>query len=272
MDYTVVIVAVLAIGGSCVVVSGRAGVRWGFLLWIMSLGLGYRTFTATEAFRLHPSALLMVGLLLWLVLTASPRTWTSWWVPGWVWLLLPFWVWGWILGGRNDVAWDEMFSEVQTFLLLIPVFILTATVLHKRRDWKTVVLLFYVTATFVGALGLLEYFYPGVRGLFPQFVSKTAPDVGQDGFARAQFSFWGHQAATFLRAMALPLVLPLLSWWPTHVPRILTCLAMPLLLAAVYLSGFRMLWLLIALQFILWLVLNRRYGLGVVAGVVSLTG
>ncbi len=271
MNYTIVIIATLAIAGSCIVASGRQGLRWGFLAWICSLALGYRTFPLTPAFKLHPSALLLVGLFLWLALTASSRVATVWWVPGWVWAMAPFWYWGWILGQGADAQWDEMLSELQNFILFIPLFIVAATVLQKTRDWKSVILVFYVTATFVAALGLIEYFFPGIRGIFPQFVSNTDQYIGDDGFARAPFSFWGHPAATFLCAMAIPFAIPIWNWRPGHSGHVFTGLAFALLLGAVYLSGFRVLWLYVAAQLLVWLLLNRRYAFGIVAGVAAAT-
>ncbi|HEY4363712.1 MAG TPA: hypothetical protein VGN17_22285 [Bryobacteraceae bacterium] len=271
MNYTIVIFASLAIAGSCVLVSGRKGVRWGFLLWICSLALGYRTYTLTPALKLHPSALLLVGVFLWLAATASSRVRTEWWVPAWVWAMVPFWYWGWILGRGADAQWDEMFSELQNFILFIPLFIVAATVVRKTQDWKNVVMVFYVTATFVAALGLLEFFFPSIRGIFPQFVSNTDPYVSEDGFMRAPFSFWGHQAATFLCAMAMPFIIPIWNWRPGHTGHVFTVMAFALLLGAVYLSGFRVLWLFTGAQFLLWLMFNRRYALGIMSGVVAIT-
>src|SRR5262249_25094410 len=156
---------------------------------------------------------------------------------------------------------------------LIPLFAIVATVLQNKREWRTIGIFLYSTATFVAVLGLLEYFYPGIRGIFPQFVSNTDPFVGEDGFARAAFSFWGHPAATFICAMAIPFVIPILKMWPPgQLGQILVWLSLGLHLAAVYLSGFRILWLIVAIQFLVWLVLNRHYGLGILATAAAMSG
>ncbi len=273
MNYTLVIIAVLAVGASCVLISGRRGVRRGLLFWICTLALGYRTLPVTDALKFHPSVGVLVGVFLLLLLTTSSKVQTKWWVPVWLWAMVPFWYWGWQVGSASDFASDEMLSELQNFIIFIPLFVVAATVLQNKREWKPVVLVFYVTAVFVAALGLLEYFYPGIRNIFPQFVSTTDPYVGEDGFARAPFSFWGHQAATFLCAMAIPFIIPILTMWrPNHVGQLAVWASEAVLLAAVYLSGFRILWLLLLVQLILWLALNRRYALGLIATATAVSG
>ncbi len=273
MNYALVIVAGLAIGGSCILVAGRAGVRWGFLFWIATLALGYRTLPATDAFRVHPSVVTLLVVFLWLILTASSRVQTLWWVPAWLWASVPFWYWGWMVGREADFSWDAMLSEVQNFILFIPLFVVAATVLQNKREWKPVILVFFATATFVAALGLLEYFYPGIRSIFPQFVSNTDPNIGNDGFARAPFSFWGHPAAVFLCAMAIPFMIPIMKMWrPGQVGQIVLWVSFSLLPMAVYRSGYRVLWLFMGVQFIVWLLLNRHYGLGIMGTAVALSG
>jgi hypothetical protein len=273
VNYTLVIVAGLAIGSSCVLIAGRAGVRWGFLFWICTLGLGYRTLPATENFRIHPSVVTLLVVFLWLLLTTSSKVQTKWWIPAWVWASVPFWYWGWMVGRQSDFDWDAMLSQLQSFVIFIPLFVVAATVLQDKRDWKTVVLVFYVTAVFVAVLGLLEYYYPGIRGVFPQFVSNTDPNIGNDGFARAPFSFWGHPAAVFLCAMAIPLMIPIMTMWrPRQIGQIVMWVSFALLPMAVYQSGYRALWLYMGIQFIIWLLLNRHYGLGIIGAAAAVSG
>jgi hypothetical protein len=273
MNYTLVIITGLAIGGSAILIAGRAGVRWGFLFWICTLGLGYRTLPATDGLRIHPSVITLLAVFLWLVLTTSRKAQTKWWIPMWVWASVPFWYWGWILGKQADFDWDQMLSELQNFIIFIPLFAVAATVLQNKREWRNVALVFFATATFVAVLGLLEYFYPGIRNIFPNFVSNTDPNIGNDGFERAPFSFWGHPAAAFLCVMAIPFMIPIMKMWrPGQVWRAVLWVSFALLPVAVYRSGYRVLWLYMIIQLILWLALNRHYALGILATAAAVSG
>src|SRR5262249_22705589 len=98
------------------------------------------------------------------------------------------------------------------------------------------------------------------------------PVSGAEGFERATFSFWGHQAATFVCVLALPIAVPVWQWWPTPRLRALTVFAGTLQVWGIYIGGFRGVWLLVGLQALLLLVFIRRYTLAGVAIVVCLTG
>jgi hypothetical protein len=211
-------------------------------------------------------------VFLWLVVTSSSKVLTVWWVPAWILALTPFWYSGWITGSQAGVPWDAMLSELQNFLLLPLLLIIATTVLENRAEWNATAYALYATAAFVAFMGLLEYFYPDVRNILPQFVSDATPYVSQDGFARAAFSFWGHQAAAFICALAVPFVIPLLQHKRNALHTLLIWSGAALMLGAVYLSGFRILWLLTAVQVLLWLMLQRRFAAMLIVASATVSG
>jgi hypothetical protein len=240
--------------------------RQGFLLLVGSMLLGYRTFHVTEYLNIHPLEVLL-ALLLCLVLMSRPRfrTPTGFWSPLWVWCLIPFWGWGWIVGMIAANPWDLMLSYMAGFVMLIPLFTIARAVLRGRAQWQAVAIAYYVTATCIAALGLFERFLPGAAALMSGFFSNPAATTEQDGFARATFSFWGHPDAAFVCLLAMPFVVPIWSWRRTSLARTIILGALAIQIAGVYISGFRVAWLLLGLGFVLFFFFGRRYRSAVLA-------
>ena len=261
ITYQAAIISVVLLGATTVILTGASGLRWGFIFWIVSLGIGYRTVMVTPILRLHPSELILWGLLFWLMIWAAlhRRIPTTLWLPAWVWMFLPFCVWGWIVGTTNGIAWDRMVAEMRNFLLLIPLYLLAAATLAHEKQLRIVVLAFFLVATGIAALGLVEYFYPGITSLFPRFISDPDPLETGEGFARARFSFWGGPAATYACLLAVPFTIPLWHRSAALLPRLSILCAGLVLIAGVYVGGFRVFWLLLAIQCLLFLFLAKRY-------------
>jgi hypothetical protein len=62
LSYRELIVALAALIGGVVVFGGERGIRFGFVLWALTLALGYRTLQYTKDLTIHPAE-----LLLWLL-------------------------------------------------------------------------------------------------------------------------------------------------------------------------------------------------------------
>ncbi|MBZ5596314.1 MAG: hypothetical protein LAP39_29050 [Acidobacteriia bacterium] len=274
ITYQAAILSLVVTSATAVVLAGAAGIRWGFIFWICTLGLGYRTAAVTPILKVHPGELVLWGLLLWLMIWAAldRRMRAACWLPPWVWMFLPFCVWGWMIGQENGVPWDRMLSEMKVFLLLIPLYMLASTILVQKGPWRTVVLSFFLIATGIAALGLVEYFDPGITALFPKFIADPEASETMEGFARARFSFWGGPAATYACILAVPFAIPLWRWANALLARLFILCAGLLLIGAVYAGGFRIFWLLLAIQCLLFLVLTRRYVLVGVLALASLAG
>ncbi len=118
-------------------------------------------------------------------------------------------------------------------------------------------------------MGLLEHYVPSVAHVIPGFMGDPNPIIA-DGFKRARFSFYGHPIAVFICAMALPLSLAAWRWWPSPQKRSLILAGAAVQLAAIYISGYRSIWLLLALQFAVLVIVRKKYWLGIVALVLAL--
>lgn len=243
---------IIALGGVlivAVIAFGREfGVRVGFVLWVLTLALGYRTVEITRDLAIHPSEVLLWFLLLCICvqrrLVSSARLT----FPVWLWMFIPFWVLAWwpMIGGI--APWDRMLNEFRNFLLLIPLMIVMSVVLKRERYWRYLLLAFFFASSCIALIGLLEYWFPDVTKLFPAFMKTTKPEISEEGFVRAQFSFWGGPAATFICVLALPSAIVLAKWWSRWKQLAIIGVGSILQLLAIYVGGYRSIWLVLLVQ------------------------
>lgn len=247
-SYREMILAISASIGLVVVFGGEFGIAFGFVLWVLTLALGYRTIEITKSLAIHPSE-----LLLWLLLVSAfaqrhlfenSRLDSPWWLM----IFVPFWALGWWPLVLGDGQWDKMLNEFRDFVLLIPLLIVAALVLNKQKYWKPLLVAFFVCSTWIAFMGVLEYWFPSVTDYFPAFIHSAKPDVAADGFIRAQFSFWGGSHATFICVMAVPFSFVMTSWWPQWYGRAMILAASALQLLAIYIGGYRSLWVIVVIQ------------------------
>jgi hypothetical protein len=270
VDYRIALYSIIALVGIATVIGGEEGLILAFLGWIATFALGYRTMALTSNLKIHPAEIILAVLFV-LIFTARQSRATRvrrMLIPGWLFLLTPFWIWGWFLGLQNKFPKDAMLSEARNFIMLFPIFIVASTMLCDRERWRTVTAVLYGTGTWIAAWGVAEYHFPVIRKLFPGFITIAgAQSYTGDGFARAGFSFWGNPSATYTCALAIPLAIPLWRWFPKPWQRTLLLGAIVLMADGVYIGGFRILWAALAIQFALFAYIKKRY---ILAGVAML--
>jgi hypothetical protein len=257
-SYKELIVVLSGLIMGVIVFGGERGIRFGLVLWVFTLGLGYRTVEWTPNLRIHPSEILIWALFVCIFAQRKMLATSRLSLPWWLWLSLPFWVFAWwplILG---DAPWDKMMNECRDFLLLVPLMIVTSVVLQRQRYWSYLLVAFYVTATWIAFMGVAEYWFPGLKSMFPAFMTAPKAELTVEGFARAQFSFWGGAPATFVCALALPAALFMTSIWRNWLPRTLILAAALLQLLAIYIGGYRSLWLVVLIQVLVGCTLRLK--------------
>ena len=157
-----------------------------------------------------------------------------------------------------------MLNEFRDFLLLIPLMIITPIVLQRENYWRLLLVAFFLVGTWIAFMGVVEYWFPQVTDIFPAFIHAVKPELTDEGFARGQFSFWGGSQATFICAMALPIALVLVTWWPRWYSRAVIVLAAVFQMLAIYIGGYRSLWFLLILQIVVACVLRlQKHGVAV---------
>lgn len=269
VSYTEVIVTLMVLAGLWAFAAGQRGLEVGFVFLALTFALGYRTLEITPGLRVHPAELVLWGLL---ALTMIQRNKLRLWLPLWLALFIPFWLWGWWPVITGDFKWEPAFSEFKNLLLLIPLYLLAGSVLVKKSRWSSVLLAFYFAGAWIAAMGILEYVYPNAKALFPSFMTMAEPVQTADGFQRARFSFWGSPDAVYVCVLALPVAASAWEWWSIPWQRAVNVLIVAMLLCGVYISGHRNAWLMVALQFFIFAIVKKRhlFGIGVLVVFFSL--
>lgn len=260
ISYQAVIITAILLAAVWVFAAGNRGLKVGLIFLVLTFGLGYRTMEVTSNLRVHPSELVLWGLL---ALPMVQRSRLKLWLPLWLILFIPFWLWGWWPLVAGDAKWEAMFSEFKNFVVLIPLYFVAGSVLAEQSGWRSVLLAFYLVGAWIAAMGIVEYVYPEIKTLFPNFVSLASPLETDEGFQRARFSFWGTQDAIYICVLALPIAAAVWEWWSTWWQRALNLLIAVLMLAGIYISGHRNAWIMITLQCLGFAVVKKRYLLGI---------
>ena len=264
LSYRELIVALGALVFAVVVFGGERGIRFGLVLWILTLALGYRTIEWTPNLRIHPSEILLWVLFFCIFAQRELRSTTRFALPWWLWMFLPFCVLGWWPLIVGDAPWDRMLNEFRDFLLLIPLLIVTSVVLEKRSYWRYLLVAFFVASTWIAVMGVAEYWFPGIDRLFPAFIRAAKPEVTADGFVRGQFSFWGGSQATFICVLALPGAIVLATWWRHWSSHLVIIAASVLQLVAIYIGGYRSIWFVLCIQVAVACLLRvKKHGIAV---------
>src|SRR6266404_2765315 len=248
LSYKELIVGLGALVAVIIIFGGERGIRFGLVLWVLTLALGYRTIEWTPSLRIHPSEILIWLLLICILAERQLRSATRFSLPWWLWLLVPFCVLAWWPLIAGDAQWDKMLNEFRDFLLLVPLMIVSSVVLKRQSYWRYLLMAFFIAGSWIALMGVVEYWFPGVQKLFPAFITAAKPEVTADGFVRAQFSFWGGSQATFICVLALPGALFLATWWRGWVPRVAILAAAVLQIMAIYIGGYRSIWLVLLIQ------------------------
>ena len=265
ISYREVIVTLMVLAAFVAFAAGERGLKLGFVVLVLTFAVGYRTVNVTPDLRVHPSELVLWGLL---ALPLVQRNKVIVWLPLWLVLFIPFWLWGWWPFLTGDVKWEPMFSEFKNFIILIPLFLIAGSVLMEKSSWRVVLPAFYFVGAWIAAMGTLEYVYPGVKTFFPEFVTLALPIETGEGFQRARFSFWGSTDAVYLCVLAMPIAAVVSDWWSTSWKRAVNVLIVAVMLCGVYISGHRNAWLMVALQFLAFAIVKKQYWLGIVVLVV----
>jgi hypothetical protein len=264
-SFTYILAFTLGVAGLAVFLFSRNPLRSGFLLFIATLALGYRTVAITRNLRVIPAELILCALPLLLVgrkrSRREDRSESR--LPGWLWLFLPFWLLAWIPKLDHSVPWDIRFNEFRDFLLLVPLFLVAPVVLKERGGWQAVILTFWGVGTCVAALGVLEHYLPGVMGSLPGFTAQKAEAISDDGFRRAGFSFYGSAIGIFICGMAVPFSSVAWNWCRSQGARTAILGGAVIQLWGLYIAGWRSMWLVVVMQVGLYILWKKQFKMGI---------
>lgn len=261
ITYIEVISGALAIAGIIIMGKGQAGIRFGYFVWILTLALGYRTARVGDFLRLHPMVILISALCLMLIIykLGEARGKTRIFIPRWLWVFILFVAWGFFMALLRGLNIELVLTILMSVGVIVPIVILTYHVVVTENDWARAILAFYAVGTFIAVLGLLEFFVPEIRNILPGFVAEVYLGIDQFGFSRAAFSFFGSPVATFICGAALPFVIFLYPRATTAAARLALLSAAAAMAAAIYIGGYRSVWLTLGIVFAAVFALRRDF-------------
>ncbi|MCE7948225.1 MAG: hypothetical protein DYG88_12435 [Chloroflexi bacterium CFX4] len=248
-----------------ILAAGRRSLALGMVIWVALFVLGYRTIQFTTFFRLHPLVVLIFFLgILFIIqprLPDIPKLQLSVSIQTLLFIGLILWVNGWLQGLLRGRRWDLMITEALNFLLLPMVFGMVWIVTRQPTMWKALIRTFFGVGSLISALGTLEYAFPElgrftIAGLIQ--IDQLVYTAGVTGFQRATFAFWGAPAAAFICLLTLPMVIPCLRWAKNPLAQAAVLGGFILHLIAIYISGYRSLWLLLGLILAVALLSRRN--------------
>ena len=262
-SYKLVLFIVVGLAGVAAFIVGRRQARNGFLLFIATLGLGFRTLPLTHDFRIHPAEIALALVLAVGLRQTSGKVHPT---EGWAVAVVALGhvaVHGTGLAAAvgQPVSLGPAAAECVNVALAIPVFLAARAVLANRETWRPVVVTLYAVGTYVALMGIVEYVFPGVKNLLPGFVSDPDGTQAADGFVRASFSFYGGPIGIFLCMLSLPFGLAVWRWWPNTVVRATVAAAALVQAAGVYVTGYRSQWLMLGVMLLVLLFKSRRFWL-----------
>src|SRR5712672_380786 len=138
-----------------IVFGGERGIRFGLVLWVLTMALGYRTIEWTTDLRIHPSEILIWLLFVCVFAQRQLRSATRFSLPWWLLFLIPFWALAWWPLIAGDAPWDKMLNEFRDFLLLVPVMIVLSVVLERQSYWRYLLLAFFVATSWIAFMGVV---------------------------------------------------------------------------------------------------------------------
>jgi hypothetical protein len=264
-----------------ILAAGENSLRVGMAVWVLFFAIGYRTVQVSTYFRLHPLVVLIYLLgALYLTQRRTPEanhTSASLYFQLVMLVGLFFWLNGWVQGFLRGRRWDLMIGEALNILAIVPIFALVRHISEKPLGLRRLLQLFYGVGVFIAAIGIFEYF-------FTDFARTTLAGIVQTdnfvyladavGFLRASFVIWGSPAATFVCLLALPIILPYLTW-TKGLAKVYVLIGAICLLVGIYIGGYRSLWMLSGILVMVALLSRRNpivmtFGAGLAALAISL--
>ena len=258
--YQTVVFIFLSCTALAVLFLGERGPRVGFLFYLITFAIGYRTVEITPKFGIHPSEVILwwaffVSMIQQAVFRRKAFRLS---LPLWIWCLVPFWMWAWFLGKGSWLPWDLMLGELRNFLALIPLFYLTRSLHDRGLSLREIFNFFSAAGIIIAILGILEYFFPGPMALL---ASSETPEAyyTTGGFFRAKFAFYGSPCATFVCLLSWPMTACLQLHAQTPRKRLFLFGCVVIQILAIAIGGYRTLWAFLMIQFLFWCLL--RFGL-----------
>jgi hypothetical protein len=235
--------------------------RWGYTLWLLTFGFGWRTVHVNSTVDLHPSE-----VLVWLLFLSAMargvarRNMPDLAIPRAILLLMGFALLGIFPALARSTSPDSIVEELKVFLTLLPTYFVVKWFVASRADWERTVRVVILVAVYVSCLGLMDYFTPGLSHSLVGTDKIDTLYVTDSGLGRVGFIFYGNFSAGFLIFTFFGLTAHSLMSSFSTLPhrRIFGVLFLAAEIFAMYLSGYRGLWYATVIFLVAYIFVQRR--------------
>lgn len=248
-----------------VLIANERVLKIGFGLWILTFAFGWRTLYLTANLNVHPAEVLIFLLFLFSFARAViSRTQLDFSLPILIPLFMLLAVFGVVTALLRQTPVDVIVEEFKPFLVLVPIYYVVKWQVKTRTEWERAILLCVLVATYLGGLGLMDYFTPNLsRALAGNATIPTLYtdlDYGAGQFARVGFIFYGNFAAGFVIFTFVAFTIyHLLNRARRHWLRPVLFLGLFVIqVTGIYLSGYRGLWYAVAVFVAAYALVQRR--------------
>jgi hypothetical protein len=251
-----------------VLLAGKKKLQVGMFIATLLLATGYRRVFLSKYLEIHPAEVLFWFVAIVLVLQRRSKTGEEqkFRMPRWLVFFMFCWVWGWSISLVSKLPLDLILNQFKPFLILPLIIWLVWKLTQENNGFYTLLYAMFFAGTLIGALGIVEYYLPGMVAGIPGFSANPFSTADYMGFVRATFSFFGAPTATFMLAITAPLSLALWHRANTLNQKINLISGVIVQILGIYIGGYRSIWLALGVEIILFVMLYR----GVFVGILGL--
>ena len=249
-----------------------------FTLWVLTFAFGWRTIYLTTDLNVHPAEVLVFLLFFALIALSIVRhTRLDFSIPAILVVFAMFTLFGLFTALAGGTRWDYVVSEFKSFAEIIPVYYVTKWMIRTRESWERAARLTMIVAVYIGCLGLMDFFTPGLSQVLsgqptidPIFLSQNYSGAS---FSRVGFIFFGNFTAGFVifTFIGFTVYHLLESLGKNAVKQVFLSALLLIQAIGIYLSGYRGLWYSVAVFLIVYVFLRGRAVILIVATLIGVT-
>ena len=164
--------------------------------------------------------------------------------------------------------WDDVLSQSKLWLVGLPVFLVTSSLITKPRHVRHTARLLILVSLYMSTLAVVDYFLPAVTALLPAFFNPARRVFVTRDLVRSALAFWGSPTGVILINWGILVALGELAHAQEHLWHRLSVATVILGSVTVYIVGQRATWIALPLGVSLLALLSRNRSHLVVAVVI----
>lgn len=154
--------------------------------------------------------------------------------------------------------WDDVLSQSKLWLVGLPVFLVTSSLITKPRHVRHIARLLILVSLYMSILAVVDYFLPAVTALLPAFFNPARRVFVTRDLVRSALAFWGSPTGVILINWGILIALSELAHAQEHSWRRLSAATVVFGSVTVYIVGQRATWIALPLGVSLLALLTRN--------------